>query len=139
MLDLAGVIPGHALFHHIGYATTSIARDLTFFSLLGYHQEGEAFTDPIQGVNGCFLVGGGPRVELLENLADSTTLTPWLNTGVKMYHFAYEVENLVNAIVWARHQRARIVCEPVAAAAFEGRQICFAMLRSGLLVELIQK
>lgn len=126
-------------FHHVGYATASIERELPIFGLLGYSAEGEAFTDPTQGVRGLFLAGPGPRIELLESLSDSTTLAPWLANGVRMYHLAYTVPDIDAAVAWARSQRARVTVEPVAAVAFAGRRISFVMFRNGLLIEFIER
>lgn len=126
-------------FHHVGYATAYMGKERTIFAFLGYHQEGEIFVDPVQGVTGCFLAGSGPRIELLENLPGATTLTPWLNSGVKMYHFAYLVENLDEALNWIRSQRAKVIVAPVPAMAFSGQRICFVMFRNGLMLEFIEK
>lgn len=141
MLETSSVpeLPADFEFHHIGYATTSLAKERDFFTLLGYRQEGEIFADPIQGVAGCFLTGPGPRIELLENLPGATTLTPWLNAGIKMYHFAYQVGDLQEALAWARNQRARITVAPVPAIAFGGRNISFVMFRNGLMLEFISR
>lgn len=135
MLDL----PAGYEFHHIGYATASLDRELSFFNFLGYRQEGERFADATQGISGCFMTGPGPRIELLENLPDSQTLTPWLNAGIKMYHFAYLVEDMEAALAWARSQRAKVTVPPVAAVAFGGRYIAFVIFRSGLMVEFIER
>ena len=131
-------LPGYASFHHIGYATRNLARERNFFMHLGYEQIGDNFMDYEQGVLGCFLEGPGPRLELLENLPKSNTLTPWLNAGIAMYHFAYEVENLEQAAVWADSQRARKLIDPVPAVAFGGRRICFYMFREGPMLEFIE-
>jgi methylmalonyl-CoA/ethylmalonyl-CoA epimerase len=128
---------GHT-FHHIGYATTSLVREREFFKHLGYVQEGLDFADPEQGILGCFLQGSGPRIELLENLPGSNTLTPWLNMGIKMYHLAYEVEDLENAIIWARSQRGKMTVAPIPAIAFQGRRICFFAFRQGPMLEFIE-
>lgn len=133
------VLPEGYEFHHIGYACTSVAKELDFFTFLGYRLEGEWFCDPIQGVAGCFLAGPGPRIELLENLPDANNLTPWINAGIKMYHFAYLVANMERALTWARQQRARVVVAPVPAVAFGGRSISFIMFRNGLMLEFIEK
>lgn len=112
-------IPSGYEFHHIGYATASIERERSFFELLGYRIEGSVFADPQQGVIGCFMIGSGPRIELLENSPGSNTLTPWLNAGIKMYHFAYWVNRIDQALDWARGQRARIWfrrCRPLPSA-----------------------
>lgn len=126
-------------FHHIGYATTSIAKEKELFAFLGYIQEGESFEDTIQGVAGCFLIGAGPRVELLENLPNAQTLTPWLNAGIKMYHFAYLVSDMEEALLWSISKRARVMVAPVSAVAFLGRRISFVMFRNGLMIEFIEK
>jgi len=126
-------------FHHVGYATASLEKERPFFAFLGYRQEGEDFADPVQGVAGCFLVGPGPRIELLENLPGAETLTPWLNAGIKMYHFAYLVADIEGALEWARSQRARVTVAPVAAVAFGGRRISFVMFRNGLMLEFIER
>lgn len=125
-------------FHHIGYATTCLLREREFFEHLGYFQEGVDFKDSTQGILGCFLKGPGPRLELLQNLPDSNTLTPWLNAGIKMYHIAYEVENLENAIFWARSQRGKMTVAPVPSIAFQGRRICFFVFPQGPMLEFIE-
>lgn len=129
---------GHA-FHHLGYACVSIAREITVLQALGYAQEGEHFRDPAQGVEGCFMTGAGPRIELLQNLPGAATLTPWLNAGIKLYHLAYEVADLHAALAWARAQRAVVKVEPVPAVAFGGRRIAFVFFRNGLLTEFIER
>jgi methylmalonyl-CoA/ethylmalonyl-CoA epimerase len=132
-------VPDGYEFHHIGYATTSVDRERALFEFLGYRIEGEAFEDPAQGVAGCFLVGPGPRIELLESLSGAVTLTPWIDAGIKIYHFAYWVENIEAAIAWARTQRAKVTVNPVPAIAFGGRLISFVMFRNGLMLEFIQR
>lgn len=139
MFESAPTLPDGHVFHHIGYATASIEREMATFALLGYRPEGEGFSDPVQGVSGCFVVGPGPRIELLQSLPGAKTLQPWLDSGVRMYHLAYLVDNIEQATAWARAQRARITVEPVPAIAFDGRRIAFAMLRNGLLIEFVEK
>ena len=131
-------LPSDCVFHHIGYATHSIEGEQSFLYALGYEIEGGCFEDPSQGIFGCFMVGSGPRIELLENLEGSQTLTPWLNAGIKMYHFAYLVNSVDQAIDWATTQRGRIITKATPAVAFGGRNIAFVILRNKLLVEFIQ-
>jgi methylmalonyl-CoA/ethylmalonyl-CoA epimerase len=138
-LPIGLTLPAGYEFHHIGYATESIIREQDFFAFLGYHQEGENFVDSGQGVEGCFLTGPGPRIELLKNLTGYETLTPWLNAGIKMYHIAYIVDNMEETLNWSRNQRTRITVPPVKAAAFGGKRISFVMFRHGLMLEFITK
>jgi len=133
------VLPTGYDFHHVGYATTSLERERNFFACLGYRQEGQSFSDPLQGVAGCFLTGPGPRIELLENLPGGEMLTPWLNAGIKIYHFAYLVDDLEGALRWAKTQRTRVTVAPVPAVAFNGRHISFVMFRNGLMLEFIAR
>ena len=125
-------------FHHIGYATKSIKQEINFFTCLGYFQESPVFVDENQGIKGCFMVGDGPRIELLENLPSSKTLSPWLKKGINMYHFAY----LVNDITFALHQcqlvSSILLSKPTPSVAFDGRKIAFVIFKNNFLVELIE-
>lgn len=133
-------LPAGFEFHHLGYATTSIEKDKALFKFLGFREEGDGFEDTVQGVAGCFLTGPGPRIELLENLPGRSTLTPWLEAGIKIYHLAYWVQDsLESALAWATQQRARVTVAPVAAVAFGGCRISFVMFRNGLMIEMIER
>lgn len=126
-------------FHHLGYATVSIEREKQQFAALGYRQNGQAFVDPVQGIAGCFLYGLGPCIELLENLPGSQTLTPWLNAGVRVYHFAYLVNRMDDALAWTSIVRAKVTVPPVSAVAFQERRICFVMLRNQWMIEFVER
>ncbi|BCZ24963.1 VOC domain-containing protein [Mycobacterium senriense] len=126
-------------FHHIGVATESIARDEAIYAQLGYQREDEEFVDPAQGVRGLFLVGPGPRLELLEPLEGSTTLDPWLEAGSRLYHQAYEVDDLNASLDSARKElRAHILRPPMPSPAFGGRSVSFLILRNRSVIELVQ-
>lgn len=126
-------------FHHIGVACKDIESETKISLALGYEIEGEDFVDPAQGVYGRFLVGGGPRLELLAPLTEKGVLTPWLNQGVKLYHLAYLTEELESEMQRLRASRAKVMVPPIPAVAFGGRKIAFLMLPNMLLVELIEK
>lgn len=132
-------LPASFEFHHIGYATASIELERRFFELLGYRTEGDAFVDPLQGVAGRFMTGAGPRIELLENLPASRTLTPWIDAGIKMYHFGYWVDGIEDAIDWARGQRGKVSAPPMPSVAFGGRRIGFVIFRTKLMLEFIER
>ena len=66
-------------------------------------------------------------------------MSPWLKSGVKMYHMAYEVAALDIAISNLGEGGAKLLVPPVPAVAFAGRRISFLMLPNMLLVELIEK
>jgi methylmalonyl-CoA/ethylmalonyl-CoA epimerase len=126
-------------FHHVGVACTDIHSEVARMAPLGYTVEGEEFTDLHQGVRGLFLIGQSPRLELLEPLSGTPggVLAPWLKQGVKLYHLAYVVRHLRDAVEHLRAQRGKLIVPPVPAAAFGGREIAFLMLPNHVLVELI--
>lgn len=126
-------------FHHIGYATRRIEDGMKYFSVLGYSVESDPFEDQTQGIKGVFITGGGPRVELLENLQGRNTLDPWLSAGIAMYHFAYEVPNIFLVTASLKEMGAKVITPPVEATAFNGRKISFVMMRNAMLVEMIEK
>ena len=126
-------------FHHVGVACADIAAEARHYEALGYIAEGVAFEDPRQGVRGIFMATQSPRIELLAPLdgAASGVLAPWLALGIKLYHLAYIVPRLAEAIAALRARRGKVVVAPVPAVAFGGRDIAFLMLPNRLLIELI--
>lgn len=129
---------GTVQFHHVGFATTNVDRDVEFFSMLGYRQEGTDFIDPEQGIRGIFMIGGGPRIELLENLSGSSTLTPWLEAGSRLYHLAYMVQDVRQCIQSAQSAGAILLRGSAPSVAFSGRLISFVQFRNRLVIELIE-
>ena len=131
-------MPSNGLsFHHVGVACRDFDSEERTFGFLGYQREGEDFFDPIQGVHGRFLVGGGPRLELLRNHTEPGVLSSWHQKGVRFYHLAYEADDLERRAEALIASGAKALMKPVPAVAFGGRPICFYMLRNLSLVELI--
>jgi len=125
-------------FHHIGVACRDLEKEMRSFAIVGYKLEGEHFSDPLQKIHGCFLVGPGPRIELLAPMDDTSPVMPWLQKGVKMYHQAYEVESIADATAALCAERAVVISPAKPAVAFGGRKISFVMFPNLLLVELIE-
>lgn len=125
-------------FHHLGFACKSINQESKFFEDLGYNCEGDIFEDINQGIRGVFMTGPGPRMELLENITGSNTLTPWINKGVQLYHQAFCVNDIDSKTDQLRGEGNFVVVHPVSAVAFEGRRIAFIMMRNRMLIELIE-
>jgi methylmalonyl-CoA/ethylmalonyl-CoA epimerase len=125
-------------FHHIGIACRSVEAERPHFECLGYETEGPPFVDEQQGIRGQFLVGGGPRLELLEPAFGSATLSPWLNKGIRMYHSAYVCDILDTVGNSLRAAGAKCVRSPLPAVAFGGANIAFFMLPNRSLIEIIE-
>lgn len=132
------MIPGVLSFHHLGVACRSLAAEMNLFKTLGYKQEGGVFRDPIQKVEGVFLNGAGPRLELLAPLLDSSPVNAWIEKGIKYYHQAFEVSCMNQALEQMQLQRGRIVATPEPGVAFGGRPVAFVMLPGMILIEVIQ-
>jgi methylmalonyl-CoA/ethylmalonyl-CoA epimerase len=125
-------------FHHLGVACRDLDREEQVWTALGYRRERPDFEDPRQQIRGRFIVGRGPRLELLVGTPGSTVLDPWLSRGIKIYHQAFEVPALAKMLGAFVLLGARVVVEPVPAVAFDNREICFVMLPNNSLIELIQ-
>ena len=123
------------VFHHIGIACRDIAEEMGAWKVLGYQLEGEQFEDPAQGIEGIFMTGAGPRLELLHSMPGRITLKPWIERGIKMYHQAFLTADIHASIVELEEERARVVVEPTPAVAFAGRPIAFLMLPNLSLIE----
>lgn len=104
---------------------------------LGYTAEAPDFHDPIQQVRGRFLVGPGPRLELLIPSAAGSPVEGVLQRHGKIYHQAFLTPKLEETIAAARAARCKLVVEPVPAVAFDGRLIAFLLMPNMNLLELI--
>jgi methylmalonyl-CoA/ethylmalonyl-CoA epimerase len=132
-------LPAIGTFHHIGVATEGITEAEGTYAALGYAREGDEFCDHAQGVRGVFIVGPGPRLELLEALGGSNTLDPWLRAGSRMYHLACVVDDHDGTLALARSRfQALVLRSPTPAPAFGGRHIAFVMLRNRAVIEFIE-
>ncbi|GIP31283.1 VOC family protein [Paenibacillus sp. J2TS4] len=126
-------------FHHIGLACKSLAAEIKTHESLGYVVEGAPFHDPIQQINGIFIVHGPMRIELIEPAGDHSPVLNILARGIKMYHQCFECLDIHKSISDLEAQGAHTIVEPTPAVAFGGRPISFLMLRTRLIVELIQR
>jgi methylmalonyl-CoA/ethylmalonyl-CoA epimerase len=127
-----------ASFHHLGVACEQIAADAVTWAALGYRPEGGVFVDEAQGIRGLFMIGGGPRIELLEATPGSDTLAPWLKRRVKLYHMGYLVPSLGHAIDALTAQGGVVAREPLLSAYFQA-PIAFLMMPNLALIELIER
>jgi methylmalonyl-CoA/ethylmalonyl-CoA epimerase len=132
------ILPPDSRFHHVGVACRSLDEAQAGLCALGYEAAGAQFSDAGLGVKGLFVEGPGPRLELLEPLEGSAVLDPWLRGGSRIYHLAYEVGDLEATVAAAVQDDAVQVSGPAPAVAFDGRRVCFCMLRVRVLIELIE-
>ena len=126
-------------FHHLGVACANIETEAAIWAPLGFVQESPDFEDLNQGVRGRFLVGPGPRLELLADLEGRRTVAGFVERGVRFYHHGFLVADLDAAIAERRAQGAKLLRAPLPAIAFEGRPVAFLAVARGVMIELIQK
>lgn len=130
-------LPGEFAFHHLGVACESVAAEMPFWQQLGYRPEGARFVDEPQGIAGLFMVGNGPRLELLEPTPGSQTLAPWLKRRIKFYHMGYLVPAFDAAVERLVVDGATVARSPMMSVYF-GSRIAFFMTSSMALIELIE-
>lgn len=136
--NMESQIGAKLIFHHIGVATSEIKKELPVFYMLGYKLCSEIFKDELQGIKGCFLeMKNGPCIELLENLPKSNTVDRFLETNQKMYHLAYYVDNMDQAINSLQKCRAKVLSGCKISTHFKKR-VCFLVLSNKLMIELIE-
>ncbi len=124
-------------FHHLGIACADINEEIGVWAALGYRAASPPFVDVAQGVRGLFMIGGGPRVELLEANEGSKTLEPWLKRRVKIYHSGYIVRSLSLAMTALEAKGATVALAPMHSAYFES-PIAFLLMSNLALIELIE-
>ncbi|HZO95369.1 MAG TPA: VOC family protein [Candidatus Baltobacteraceae bacterium] len=126
-------------FHHVGIACRDLDADERVFAGLGYVREGTDWFDPIQNVHARFLVGAGPRVELVVDAQPGGPVAELERKGVKLYHMAYEVDDLRSASRGLEALGAKQVTAPTPGIAFGMRLLCFYALPNLALIELIAR
>jgi methylmalonyl-CoA/ethylmalonyl-CoA epimerase len=124
--------------HHIGVACHDLEEERAQWLGLGFRIESDLFEDSVQGIRGQFMISGDTRIELLQDLAGSKTIAPWLKSGTKLYHIGFLVDNIVLEAERLNKLGAKTVRPPMASTYFDGRLICFLFDKNGTLIELIQ-
>ena len=130
--------PGRFSFHHVGVACRSIETELRAWIQLGYRPEGAVFEDPIQKIRGLFVVGCGPRLELLEPEGEGSPVAGYVARGVKFYHQAFIARDFDGALADLGRIGAKLVAGPSPAVAFQGRRIAFLMAPGMNLIEIVE-
>jgi len=129
------------ILHHVGVAVRSLTEAIPMYkSLFGYEVVSGPFDDPIQKVSVCFLSRGegDPQIELVAPLGPNSPIDRTLQKGGGPYHMCYQVPDIHAAIAHLVAQRSKLISGPVAAVAFDMREIAWLMTKAKLLVELVQ-
>lgn len=125
-------------FHHIGLACKDIEKEIECHKILGYEIETPIFIDPFQKVKGIFLTNNNFRIEILAPLSNGSPLISYLTRGIKMYHQCYSCKDIDKTIRYLEGQGAKLLSPPVSAVAFNNRKIAFLILKTKMLIELVE-
>jgi methylmalonyl-CoA/ethylmalonyl-CoA epimerase len=128
-------------FHHVGYATKNTLATSAFFENIGYKKTPNII-DANQKVTITLLRGSsGPLVELVQGLNpdDSPIENHISKNGVSTYHVCYAVTNISHAIDYMTKFGFRLLFNPIAAPAFDGRKICYLYSKNVGLIELLEE
>lgn len=131
--------------HHLGWVGSDLARMRAAFERDGAVVASPPIDDPIQRVTVQFLREPvtGELWELVSPLGDpaDSPLASRLGRGGGLDHVCYELDDgdgtLEDRVAAEVARGARVVCEPVLAAAFE-RRIAFVFRRSRRLIEYVE-
>lgn len=125
-------------FHHVGMACRDIASEASDLRALGYCDESDDIVDPIQRVRIRFMVGMGPRIELIQPLTPDSPVQGLIKRGTKYYHLAFETSQFKEMIAQLEKHDYRAITDVVPAVAFSMRSIVFMISPTMSIVELIE-
>src|SRR6266516_3662538 len=127
--------------HHVGIGVNNIMeKDTLYRSTVPIGFPTEIIHDEIQQVRVAFAdAGNGVAIEFIEPDGEDSPVTRALRRGISLHHICYEVQDIEQAIAQARAAGALVVCEPVPARAFQGRQIAFVYPPVGDLIEFVEE
>ena len=126
-------------FHHLGVACRELDAEERSWASLGYRSETADFHDPGQKVSGRFLVGPGPRLELLVGTSQDSPIAAMVRQGVKLYHHAYVAKRFDETVGSLRSGGTKLVSGPMPAVAFGGCRIAFFVTPTMNLIEIIER
>lgn len=127
---------GNFKFHHYGLACENINTECNNFK---DYNKSDYFEDDIQGVKGLFITSDKfPTLELLENLNNSNTLTPYLNLKSKIYHTGYFVNDIEQMCKFFINKLGAKIISDFKISMYFKKRICFLMLKNKKMIELIE-
>ena len=121
--------------HHVGFACSTIEAGLQFVTkLFDVKAVTAAVFDPFQNATVCMIeTANGLSIELVVGQAVGRLL----DRGVSLYHLAYSVNNIDEAIRNFAKAGGRQIGEVVPAKLFSGARVCFLQTPLGM-VELVE-
>lgn len=126
--------------HHIGVASRNILADVSFYSLLGYATNGDLREDADAGIKVQFMSAEGqPDIELVQNLVKDGPMTPHLQARRKIFHFAYESDDIAADAQKLIDEQGAVWLVPITMTdSAEMSAWCYLACRNMMILELVQ-
>lgn len=122
--------------HHIGIIVKDIEKSIKIYSEMGYIQTGEVVIDEIQNNRVVFMEH--PQASLVEFVEPIDSSSSISNFKVGYHHLCFEEEKNENIRDYFGKARiGKIFTKPMIAPALDYREIIFAYLRNGTLIEIV--
>jgi methylmalonyl-CoA/ethylmalonyl-CoA epimerase len=128
-------------FHHVGVVVESIEESsVQYQRFFGLQPVSDVVVDSTQRVKVQFLASESTAtsVELIEPLPGESPARRALEKGGGLNHLCFEVMDIEACIRQAESVGIVCVCQPVRAAAFDGRRVAFLVYRGIGLIEFVE-
>jgi methylmalonyl-CoA/ethylmalonyl-CoA epimerase len=128
-------------FHHIGIAVKNIHTSISHYkNSLGWEIHSEIISDPIQRVKIQFMRDENNILfELIEPFDKTSPIYSLLKKRISLYHFCYEVNDIITKIEELTKNDFLLITGPVEAVALNGKRIAFLINHDNLTIELVEK
>ena len=126
--------------HHTGYLVKKIDRAIVAFKALGFIGEEGIIFDEYRGIDICFMIKDGYRVELVSPRdKESVVYELQKKLGNTPYHICYICDDMDLAIDQLREQGFMQYDAPHEAIAFSNRKVCFLIHPYLGIIELLEE
>ena len=127
--------------HHIGIATRNIEKDIAFYAVLGFVPKGGVSEDRTAGIKVQFMsTDGQPDLELVQNLEKAGPMTVHLQARRKIFHFAYETDDISGDAQKLIDEQGAVWLVPITSSdSPEIEQWCYLACRNMMILELVCK
>ena len=126
--------------HHIGIASRNIEADMSFYGLLGYAVKGALREDVNAGIKVQFMSAEAqPDIELVQNIVKDGPMTPHLQAKRKIFHFAYETDDIKADAQKLIDEQGAVWLVPITETdSAEMSAWCYLACRNMMILELVQ-
>lgn len=126
--------------HHIGYLVKKMDRAISAFSNLGFEIDAETVFDEYRGIDICFMIKDGYRVELVSpKNKESVVYDLQKKYGNSPYHICYICDDVETSIEELRSNGYVKFDEPHEAVALDSQIVCFLIHPYLGMIELLEE